>query len=69
MLAVLTVSMRRYLALPESWVTPTVVKSPWGAIAIPEPVIRSSRNRLEGVVDLTFDALPDLGGAHGRIFH
>ena len=69
MLAVLTVSTRRNLALPESWVTPMVVKSPWGAIAIPEPVTRSSRNRLKGVVDLIFDALPDLVGAHGRIFH
>ena|ERR1035438_7040423 len=36
---------------------------------IPEPVTRSSRNRLNAVVDLIFDALPDLVGAHGRIFH
>jgi hypothetical protein len=30
---------------------------------------RSSRNRLKAVLDLIFDALPDLVGAHVRIFH
>jgi hypothetical protein len=35
---------------------------------IPGPMTRSSRNRLTAVVDLIFDALPDLVGAHVRIF-
>jgi hypothetical protein len=36
---------------------------------IPKRLTRSSRNRLNAVVDLIFDALPDLVGAHVRIFH
>ena len=32
-------------------------------------VTRSSRNRLKAVLDLTFDALPDLVVTHVRIFH
>ena len=40
---------------------------------IPETMTRSSHNRLitvvELIVDLILDALPDLLGAHVRIFH
>jgi hypothetical protein len=35
---------------------------------VPGPMTRSSRNRLKAVVDLIFDALPDLVVAHVRIF-
>jgi hypothetical protein len=35
---------------------------------IPEPMTRFSRSRLNAVVDLIFDALPDLLGTHVRIF-
>jgi hypothetical protein len=41
----------------------------FAAFLIPESMTRSSRNRLKAVVDLIFDALPDLIGAHARIFH
>ena len=36
---------------------------------IPEPMTRSSGNRLKAVFDLIFDALSDLVGAQVRIFH
>ncbi len=35
---------------------------------IPEPMTCSSGNRLKAVVDLIFNALPDLAVAHVRIF-
>ena len=35
---------------------------------IPRTVIRSSRHRLKAIVDLIFDALPDLVGTDVRIF-
>jgi hypothetical protein len=38
------------------------------SVLIPGPMTRSSRNRLQAVVDLIFDALPDLVGAHVRSF-
>jgi hypothetical protein len=72
-MAVLMVSTCCDLALPENWVTPMAVKSGCGAIGFPEPTTPSSRNRLIAVVeisvDLVLDALPDLLGAHVRIFH
>src|SRR5438876_1003724 len=40
----------------------------FGGFLVLRPMSRSSRNRLKAVVDLIFDALPDLVGAHVRSF-